>query len=86
MGSGLGLQPCQPIGCDNGYHLPGCVFESTMARAEHLDRGLAMGNISPNSITRQDATIVGHWRRWLHGDRSVWDDEGNDVDVPGGGS
>lgn len=18
--------PCQPIGCDNGYHLPGCVF------------------------------------------------------------
>jgi hypothetical protein len=19
--------PCQPIGCDNGYHLPGCVFD-----------------------------------------------------------
>ena len=18
--------PCQPIGCDNGYHLPGCVY------------------------------------------------------------
>jgi len=18
--------PCQPIGCDNGYHLPGCYF------------------------------------------------------------
>lgn len=20
------IQPCQPIGCDNGYHLPGCWF------------------------------------------------------------
>jgi hypothetical protein len=19
-------QPCQPIGCDNGYHLPGCQY------------------------------------------------------------
>lgn len=19
--------PCQPIGCDNGHHLPGCVYE-----------------------------------------------------------
>lgn len=19
-------EPCQPIGCDNGYHLPACVF------------------------------------------------------------
>lgn len=19
-------EPCQPIGCDNGYHLPGCAF------------------------------------------------------------
>jgi hypothetical protein len=22
------LEPCQPIGCDNGYHLPGCPFAS----------------------------------------------------------
>ncbi len=21
-------QPCQPIGCDNGYHLPGCAYAS----------------------------------------------------------
>lgn len=21
------LAPCQPIGCDNGIHLPGCQFE-----------------------------------------------------------
>lgn len=23
--------PCQPIGCDNGYHLPGCVFAAVDA-------------------------------------------------------
>jgi hypothetical protein len=23
--------PCQPIGCDNGYHLPGCPYEQTDA-------------------------------------------------------
>lgn len=27
MGGDLGPEPCHPIGCDNGYHLPGCVFE-----------------------------------------------------------
>lgn len=21
-------EPCQPIGCDNGYHIPGCYFEA----------------------------------------------------------
>ena len=25
----LGMpQPCQPIGCDNGYHLPGCWYKA----------------------------------------------------------
>ena len=79
MGGDLGPQPCQSIGCDNGYHLSGCVFGSTMARAEQLDRGLTMGNFSANALTREQATIVGHWRRWLQGARDVWDDEGNDV-------
>jgi hypothetical protein len=23
--------PCQPLGCDNGYHLPGCVYASSDA-------------------------------------------------------
>lgn len=23
----LEYMPCQPIGCDNGIHLPGCQFE-----------------------------------------------------------
>jgi hypothetical protein len=27
--------PCQPIGCDNGYHLPGCQFIETDAAAGH---------------------------------------------------
>ena len=27
-------QPCQPIGCDNGYHLPGCFFEAVDADAD----------------------------------------------------
>lgn len=22
------MQPCQPIGCDNGYHLAGCAFNT----------------------------------------------------------
>lgn len=24
-------EPCQPIGCDNGYHLPGCMFTEIYA-------------------------------------------------------
>ena len=28
------IQPCQPIGCDNGHHLPGCRFADIDA-AEH---------------------------------------------------
>jgi hypothetical protein len=28
------IQPCQPIGCDNGYHLAGCRFADIDA-AEH---------------------------------------------------
>lgn len=28
MGDNLGPEPCQPIGCDNGYHLPGCIYET----------------------------------------------------------
>lgn len=27
-------EPCQPIGCDNGYHLPGCWYSGTDATEE----------------------------------------------------
>lgn len=30
-------EPCQPIGCDNGYHLPGCAFAEVDA-AEDTDQ------------------------------------------------
>lgn len=26
-------EPCQPIGCDNGYHLPGCTLVNDAPRA-----------------------------------------------------
>lgn len=28
MGDNLGPEPCQPIGCDAGFHLSGCIFEN----------------------------------------------------------
>jgi hypothetical protein len=48
-----------------------------MDRAERIDRDLIV--CGHRDLTREDATIVGHWRRWLQGARDVWDDEGNDV-------
>lgn len=27
--------PCQPIGCDNGYHVPGCFYEVVVVDREH---------------------------------------------------
>lgn len=31
-GSADGMpEPCQPIGCDNGHHLPGCVYAAVDA-------------------------------------------------------
>jgi hypothetical protein len=35
----LELEPCQPIGCDAGYHLPGCKF----AYADATDAGVRDG-------------------------------------------
>lgn len=31
-------EPCQPIGCDNGHHLAGCVYAAADAE-EAVDRG-----------------------------------------------
>jgi hypothetical protein len=32
--------PCQPIGCDNGYHIAGCVFEEVDG-GQNEERGLS---------------------------------------------
>lgn len=34
-------EPCQPIGCDNGIHVPGCPFEAIDA-----DAGAVLGDVA----------------------------------------
>lgn len=36
-------EPCQPIGCDNGYHLPGCRYIVIDDPAPVTDAGVAYG-------------------------------------------
>lgn len=36
-------EPCQPIGCDNGYHLPGCPYIDVDEEPLEITEKMALG-------------------------------------------
>lgn len=55
-----------------------------MDRAEKLDRQIILCGPGVHNLTNEERHLVVAFQGWLRGDRSVWDNEGNDVDVPSG--
>ncbi|GAA1026862.1 hypothetical protein GCM10009557_06080 [Virgisporangium ochraceum] len=57
-------EPCQPIGCDNGYHLPGCQYAE--ADTETVDRSVAIAAGPAPTESHDDECEA----EWVEGARS----------------